>query len=158
MAAVKLTPLNDEYRRMSARANLMEADMSVPNQVGWKKTAVRDTGWHCRGIYGALHLASQDAENFGCIDGDLLRLSTHRASIEVQVEVSPMMQPGHISLPNGQGLDYQAVDGCVIRKGVAPNELTDSRQRDFFAGTPWHKHVPSRLEKISLTGGTEVCS
>jgi hypothetical protein len=61
------------------------------------------------------------------------------------------MQPGHISLPNGQGLDYRAADGSMHRAGVAPNELTDLTQRDFLAGTPWHKHVPARLERLTDT-------
>jgi hypothetical protein len=30
--------------------------------------------------------------------------------------------------------------------GVAPNELTSSDHRDPIAGTPYHKHVPARLE------------
>ena len=64
-----------------------------------------------------------------------------------------MMQPGHISLPNGQGLDYRSADGRVLRKGVPPNELTDSSQRDFLAGTPWHKHVPARLDRSAGTTG-----
>jgi hypothetical protein len=58
------------------------------------------------------------------------------------------MQPGHISLPNGQGLDYRQADGTVVHSGVAPNELTDVTRRDFLAGTPWHKHVPARLERV----------
>jgi hypothetical protein len=33
--------------------------------------------------------------------------------------------------------------------GVSPNELTDVAHRDFLAGTPWHKHVPARLEKVA---------
>jgi formate dehydrogenase len=32
--------------------------------------------------------------------------------------------------------------------GVAPNELTSSDDRDWFAGTPHHKHVRARLEKV----------
>jgi anaerobic selenocysteine-containing dehydrogenase len=112
-------------------------------------TAVRDAGWHRKGRYGALRISPQDAQTLGCADGDALRLSTRRASVEVAVEVSPMMQPGHISLPNGVGLDYRASDGTVVRKGTPPNELTDSSQRDFLAGTPWHKHVPARLERLN---------
>jgi formate dehydrogenase len=34
---------------------------------------------------------------------------------------------------------------------VAPNELTDVAMRDFLAGTPWHKHVPARLERCEAT-------
>ena len=33
--------------------------------------------------------------------------------------------------------------------GVAPNSLTSSDWRDAFAGTPWHKHVPARIEPVA---------
>jgi len=111
-------------------------------------TAVRDAGWHRKGRYGALRISPQDAQALRCADGDTLRLSTRRASVDVTVEVSEMMQPGHISLPNGVGLDYRGADGSVVRKGAPPNELTDCTQRDFLAGTPWHKHVAARLERL----------
>lgn len=112
-------------------------------------TAVRDTSWHRRGRYGTLRISPQDAERLGCGDGDLLRLSTRRATVEVEAEITDMMQPGNISLPNGQGLDYRDAAGEMVRRGVAPNELTDSSQRDFLAGTPWHKFVPAKLERVS---------
>jgi hypothetical protein len=56
-----------------------------------------------------------------------------------------MMQPGHISLPNGLGVSYPGTDGV----GAAPNELTSVTDRDRFVGTPWHKSVPARLERIT---------
>ena len=56
--------------------------------------------------------------------------------------------PGHVSLPNGQGIDYRRADGTVERRGVAVNELTNVRDRDPFAGTPWHKHVPVKIERL----------
>jgi formate dehydrogenase len=31
--------------------------------------------------------------------------------------------------------------------GVAPNELTSTSDRDFVAGTPFHKHVRARVER-----------
>jgi anaerobic selenocysteine-containing dehydrogenase len=112
-------------------------------------TLVRDGAWHRKGAFGTLRLSPQDAAALGCASGDRLRLSTRRGSAEVVVEVTPIMQPGHVSLPNGQGLDYRTADGSVVRMGVSPNELTDVAQRDFLAGTPWHKHVPARLEKVA---------
>jgi anaerobic selenocysteine-containing dehydrogenase len=114
-------------------------------------TLVRDTGWHRRGAFGTLRLSPADAAALGCASGDRLRLSTRRGSAEVVAEVTSAMQPGHISLPNGQGLDYRAADGSVVRAGVAINELTDVAKRDFLAGTPWHKHVPARLERVPVT-------
>jgi len=115
-------------------------------------TSVRDSGWHRKGEYGTLRISPQDAESLGCRDGDRLRLSTRRAAAEVIVEVTATMQPGHLSLPNGQGLDYPSADGTMRRKGVAVNELTDCARRDPFAGTPWHKHVPAKLVRSDCAG------
>jgi anaerobic selenocysteine-containing dehydrogenase len=112
-------------------------------------TAVRATDWHKKGIYGALRISPQDAAGIGCETGDKLRLSTGRASADVVVEISDMMAPGHISLPNGTGIDYTDANGVLQRHGIAPNELTDSFRRDFLAGTPWHKHIPASLEKLA---------
>ena len=40
-------------------------------------------------------------------------------------------------------------DGAGERTtGVAPNELTSTEDRDPFVGTPWHKHVPARVERV----------
>jgi anaerobic selenocysteine-containing dehydrogenase len=58
-----------------------------------------------------------------------------------------MMRPGNISLPNGLGLAH-GPGGPVT--GVAPNELTSSARRDWLSGTPWHKHVPARIEPLRL--------
>jgi len=62
----------------------------------------------------------------------------------VPVEVSPTMQRKHVALPNGLGVAY-AEGGST---GIAPNNLTAAGDRDPFVGTPWHKHVPARLERI----------
>ncbi len=96
---------------------------------------------------GTLRMSTSDAARLGFADGDMAKLSTRRGSAEVPVEVTDMMQPGHISLPNGEGMDYHPRDGGVRRVGVAPNELTAASERDFLAGTPWHKHVPARVER-----------
>ena len=75
--------------------------------------------------------------------------TTAPKSIPATITQAPI--PGHISLPNGQGLEYRSADGSVVRAGVAPNELTDVAMRDFLAGTPWHKHVPARLERCDVS-------
>jgi formate dehydrogenase len=64
------------------------------------------------------------------------------------IEISDRMQPGHVSLPNGLGVDYPDPRGRHEATGVAPNELTSSEDRDWLAGTPWHKHVPARIEAL----------
>ncbi|MGH8990031.1 MAG: molybdopterin dinucleotide binding domain-containing protein, partial [Acidimicrobiia bacterium] len=85
----------------------------------------------------------------GLADGDRARLTTRRGSAEVLVEVDDRMQPGHLALPNGLGVDHPDGDGRTITTGVAPNELTSAGDRDPWAGTPWHKSVPARLEAVA---------
>lgn len=114
-------------------------------------TTVRDTRWHKRGAYGTLRVNPQDAASWACSDGDQVRVTTRRGSAIVSLEITDQMQPGHMSLPNGQGLYYQTGEGSAVQNGVAPNELTDCAQRDFLAGTPWHKYVPAQVNKIDET-------
>ncbi|MEW6736344.1 MAG: molybdopterin-dependent oxidoreductase [Acidobacteriota bacterium] len=112
-------------------------------------TIYRNPQWRKTTYDGTLRISSMDAEALGLTNGDRARVSTRRGSAEVIVEISEMMQPGHISLPNGLGVDYDTGNGQILRAGVAPNELTASEDRDFLAGTPWHKHVPARLERLT---------
>ncbi|MCG8313151.1 MAG: molybdopterin-dependent oxidoreductase [Pseudomonadales bacterium] len=109
-------------------------------------TIIRDPSWDKKDKIGTLRISIQDAENQQLKNGDIVKLSTKRASVNVAIEITEMMQPGHISLPNGVGLDYFNNSGQAIRKGIAPNELTAMEDKDIIAGTPWHKYIPARLE------------
>jgi anaerobic selenocysteine-containing dehydrogenase len=120
-------------------------DLPVVLSVGERRastanTIIRDPTWRKRDYDGALRVSVQDAARYGLSDGGRARITTAGGSAEAVVEVSDAMQPGHASLPNGMGLNGTP--------GVAPNELTSSDWRDAFAGTPWHKHVPARLEAV----------
>lgn len=108
-------------------------------------TIYRDPTWRRRDAEGALRMSPADAERLGLADGETARIVTARGAAESVIEVTDMMQAGHISLPNGLGVDHPEHG----RVGVAPNELTSLEWRDPFAGTPWHKHVPARVEKCS---------
>jgi anaerobic selenocysteine-containing dehydrogenase len=119
-------------------------------------TAIRDPGWHRKGPFGTLRINPRDAADLGCAEGDWVRLTTRRGSAEAPIEITPDLQPGHVSLPNGQGIDYHGADGSLVHRGVALNELTDVADRDPIAGTPWHKHVPVRIERLSVP--TEVAA
>jgi formate dehydrogenase len=100
-------------------------------------TIMRDPTWRKKDAGGALRMHPDDAAALGAATGDEVRLTTRRDSIVVAIEVTDTMQRGHVALPNGFG----------IGSGVAPNELTSSADRDPFVGTPWHKHVPARVER-----------
>ncbi|MBS2017093.1 MAG: molybdopterin-dependent oxidoreductase [Deltaproteobacteria bacterium] len=110
-------------------------------------TILRDPAWRKKDQEGALRMSPADAEALGVASGDAVRVSTRAGSAVVPVEVTPSMQRGHLALPNGLGLEYPA-EGGVATTGVAPNELTSSSDRDPFVGTPWHKHVPARVERV----------
>jgi anaerobic selenocysteine-containing dehydrogenase len=110
-------------------------------------TIVRDPAWRRKDAAGALRINPLDAKDLGVEDGGMARISTRRGSAEVCVEVSDRMQPGHVSLPNGLGIDYPASDGRRAT-GVSPNELTSGADRDWLAGTPWHKYTPARIEAL----------
>lgn len=111
-------------------------------------TIVRNPEWRKKAGYGTLRVNPLDAASLGLADEDAARLTTRRGSAAVTIELSEAMRRGHLSLPNGLGLDYDAGDGVTLRTGVSVNELTASADRDFLAGTPWHKHVPARLERL----------
>jgi anaerobic selenocysteine-containing dehydrogenase len=108
----------------------------------------RDPSWRRRDVDGALRVSSEDAAALGLVDGGRVRITTAAGSAEASVEISEAMLPGHASLPNGYGLDFTDDTGDVRVPGVAPNSLTSTGWRDSYAGTPWHKHVPARIEAV----------
>ena len=112
-------------------------------------TIIRDPAWRRRDAGGALRISPADAESHGVSSGDSARLVTERGAADVLIEVSPMMQAGHISLPNGLGTHHRDADGTQVQTGVAPNDLTSVDRRDWLAGTPWHKNVPARIEPVA---------
>jgi anaerobic selenocysteine-containing dehydrogenase len=113
-------------------------------------TIIRDPEWRRKDADGALRLSPHDAQALGIATGQRVRLSTARGSAEVSVEVSERMRAGHVSLPNGLGTVFPARGGNAhgTAPGISPNELTTLADKDAFAGTPWHKFVPARVEAL----------
>jgi anaerobic selenocysteine-containing dehydrogenase len=107
-------------------------------------TIYRDASWRRKDMDGALRMSPQDARELGIESGGQARITTRVGSALTLVEVNERMLPGHISLPNGFGLDNEGGE----RIGVAPNELTSLADRDPFAGTPWHKCVRAQVEAV----------
>ena len=112
-------------------------------------TIIRDPSWRKRDPEGALRLSPADAVALGVESGGRVRVTTPGGTAVAVAEVNETMLDGHVSLPNGMGLDYSPAGGDPEATGVSPNELTTTDWRDQYAGTPWHKHVPARLEVVS---------
>jgi anaerobic selenocysteine-containing dehydrogenase len=110
-------------------------------------TIVRDPVWRKKDADGALRINPHDAAALGLSDGSSVRVVTERGSAIAPVAVTDVMQRGHVSLPNGYGLDHLDAGNRVVT-GIAPNDLTATGDRDPIAGTPWHKSVPARLEPV----------
>ncbi len=108
-------------------------------------TIIRHPDWRKKDPQGALFMNPLDAARLGVETGGQVRLTTPRGAATVTVEVSDTMLPGHISLPNGLGLDHPGQQ----TPGVSPNDLTSLQDRDPFVGTPWHKCVPAQVQPLS---------
>jgi anaerobic selenocysteine-containing dehydrogenase len=112
-------------------------------------TIYRDPTWRRKDRAGALRMCPEDAARLGISPAGRARVTTRRGSVDVVVEITDTLRPGHVTLPNGLGLEYPDENGSRIVHGAAPNELTASEDRDWFAGTPWHKHVRARVEALA---------
>ncbi|BBZ46321.1 molybdopterin-dependent oxidoreductase [Mycobacterium parmense] len=144
----------------AAPPRLTTADFPVVLSVGERRAYTandifRDPSWRKRDADGALRVSVEDAQDLGLVDGSRVRISTAAGSAEAVVEITETMLAGHAALPNGFGLDYVDDEGSTVVPGVAPNVLTSTEWRDPYAGTPWHKHVPARIE---LVGARPVSS
>jgi anaerobic selenocysteine-containing dehydrogenase len=143
--------LFDELDRLGSEARIpVDPDFPFVLSAGERRsftanTIVRDPAWRRKDPDGALAISPVDAGKLGLVDGGRARLTTRRGEAIVAVEISDRMQPGHVSLPNGAGLEHPGSPG---RGGVAPNELTRSEDRDPIAGTPWHKSTLARIEAV----------
>jgi anaerobic selenocysteine-containing dehydrogenase len=145
--------LDDLWALAAAPPQLTTPEFPIVLSVGERRAYTandifRDPSWRKRDADGALRVSVEDAQALGLVDGGRARVSTAAGGAEATIEITETMLPGHAALPNGFGLDYIDDDGHIVVPGVAPNMLTSTRWRDRYAGTPWHKHVPARIEAL----------
>jgi anaerobic selenocysteine-containing dehydrogenase len=156
--ALEIPEMLDELRSLTAAPpRLTTPEFPIVLSVGERRAYTandifRDPSWRKRDVDGALRVSVEDAQALRLVDGCRARVSTAAGSAEATVEITETMLAGHAALPNGFGLDYIDDDGHTVVPGVAPNMLTSTRWRDPYAGTPWHKHVPARIEALAASG------
>jgi formate dehydrogenase len=117
-------------------------------RTGTANTIFRDPSWRKKDIRGALRMSPADGERLGVDTGGHVRITTKRGTADAIVEINDTLREGHITLPNGYGLEYPGADGTRRVHGTPPNELTSGEDCDWLALTPWHKHVRARVEVI----------
>jgi formate dehydrogenase len=156
--ALEIPELLEELRSLEpAPARLTSDEFPLVLAAGERRAAtantiIRNPEWRKRDRDGALRISPADAAALGLNDGERARIETAAGSTEAIVEISEAMQAGHVSLPNGLGVDYPTEDGVPALTGTPANELTSLEWRDKFVGTPWHKHVPARVEALADSG------
>ncbi len=146
--------LLDEFDALAAEPTSVSPDDAYPfvlaageRRSSTANTIYRDPSWRKLDQQGALRLSPADADRLGLIDGDRAKVTTKRGDGVAVVEITDTLRDGHASLPNGFGLEGYPSDASDS-VGVAPNELTSTEDRDWFAGTPFHKHVRARIERV----------
>ena len=114
-------------------------------------TIQRDPTWRKgQGPHCALHLHPDDAEKLAVEAGDSLKIETKRGSIMLPAALDPKLQPGHVWMPNGFGVQYgESIGGPLETQGANCNEITDAADRDPITGCPHHRYVPVRLTRVA---------
>lgn len=111
-------------------------------------TIQRDPNWRKgRGPHCVLSLSPADAERLGIANGDTVKLSTRRASVELPATVDKRLQDGHVAMPNGFGMQHENENGELETVGVNMNLLSDAADRDPFTGCPHHRYQPCQVAK-----------
>jgi formate dehydrogenase len=110
--------------------------------------AIRDPAWMDSNDATSLAIHPDDAQRIGVADGGNLRIVTKAGEAVIDVRYDDRQQPGSVAMPNGLGMVYPDARGRQLALGVAPNELTSLDNKDRFVGTPFHKFVPARLERV----------
>ncbi|WP_407157823.1 molybdopterin-dependent oxidoreductase [Bradyrhizobium sp. STM 3557] len=109
----------------------------------------RDPAWRRDDRDGAMLINADDLDALGASDGEWIAVRSAAGRLVVRCKADDSMRRGQLALPHGFGQDYPTDDGERLVNGPRINVLTDARYCDPIAGTPYHKNVPVRLERLS---------
>ena len=109
----------------------------------------RDPAWRRDDPDGALLISAADLASLGAEDGEWIAVQSAAGRVVARCKRDDSMRSGQLALPHGYGQDYPAADGERLNNGPRVNMLTASGNCDPIAGTPYHKHVPVRLERLA---------
>ena len=110
---------------------------------GGVNNAMRNPGTNrFRRMY-TLWINPEDAEKMGIADGETVKLSTRRGSIEIPAEYTWRAAHGYCLMPHYFGLHYQGK-----MRGMHANYLIDGSDLDPLTGNALWRHTPCRVEKL----------
>ena len=91
-----------------------------------------------------------DARRHGVRDGERVRVTSARGSLEATAAVTDEMMPGVVSLPHGWGHDRSGTRMGVAsaHAGVSINDITDEHRVDRLTGNAAFSAVPVAIEAV----------
>lgn len=107
----------------------------------------RDPAWRKVDPNGAMRMHPDDARALGLSDGARAICATDVGEVPVTIEIDDTVRRGMVTLPHGYGMRYRGGDPI----GPQINRLTASDHCDPLARTPYHKHVPVRVQPVGNT-------
>jgi len=107
-------------------------------------SAMRDPAWNEGKRACTLYMNPRDAQANGLKDGQTVRVTTEAGHESIELELTELTRPGYLLMPQGFGLVHQGK-----RFGANANRLTRNTYRDRLAATPYHRHIPCRVEAVS---------
>ena len=110
--------------------------------------AIRDPRWMDSNDATSLAIHPADAGRIGVRDGGNIKVITQVGEAVVDIRYDDRQMEGTLALPNGLGMIHPDERGNDVMIGVSLNELTPIDNKDKFVGTPFHKYVPARLERV----------
>ena len=107
-------------------------------------TIMRDPAWN-EGKTGVCSLMMHpgDAAALGLSNAQMVKVTTEAGSEEVELEITDTARRGHVTIPHGFGLIHKGQ-----KYGANVNRLTKNSNRDPVAGTPLHRFVPCKVERV----------
>lgn len=106
-------------------------------------TLMRNPAWNKNRRACTLSMHPEDAHPMNLKDGQTVKVTTEAGEVEIELNVTEQTKPGFVTIPHGFGLAYK---GRIY--GANVNRLTKNTHRDQLAGTPLHRYVPCRIEKV----------
>ena len=106
--------------------------------------AMRNPGVNKYRKVWSLLMNPEDAKDFGFEDGETIKLSTNRGSIEIPVEYSWRASKGYCLMPHHFGNHYQGK-----KLYMNANFLTDRKAIDKLTGNSEWRQTPCRVEKLA---------
>lgn len=95
----------------------------------------------------------EDAARLGISEGDLVRVASATAALEIKAIVSPDIRPGVVMIHQFWGHNYESGMHTSRRyPGVNVNFLHDDRVRDRFTGMPVFNGTPCSVEAVAQRG------